>query len=175
MCRDLYVEENWLAECAVEDVGEECRQVGWEEFVATCGEFGLGPPAVLDEAGLLVGGALGPQGGRGVGEAGEVDALSSVVLAAPVVEAGLAVPEVGPDVVEEDAGLLYEFAAGGIGEAFAGVSSAAGQFPPVVAGLIRVTGMNEQDAIVLFEQEHAGSDAQGGAFGGGGGHPGRLS
>jgi hypothetical protein len=38
-----------------------------------------------------------------------------VVLATAVVEAGLAVPEVESDVVEEDAGLLGELAPGGVG------------------------------------------------------------
>lgn len=80
-----------MAKRAVQDIGEQRRKVGRKEFVAAGSEFGLGPPAVLDEARLLVGGVLGPQGGCGAGDAGEVDALASVVLAAPVVEAGLGV------------------------------------------------------------------------------------
>lgn len=40
--------------------------------------------------------------------------------------------------VEEDVGLFGEFAAGGVGEGFAGVSAAAGQLPPVVIGLVGV-------------------------------------
>jgi hypothetical protein len=74
-----------------------------------------------------------------------------VVFLASVVEAGLAVPEVGSEVVEEDAGLFGEFAAGGVGEGFAGVSAAAGQLPPVVIGLVGVFGVDEQHVVVLVE------------------------
>lgn len=116
---ELCVEEDWLAERAVQDIGEQCRQVGGKEFVAAGCEFWVGPPAVLDEAGFLVGGVLGPQSGRGVGDAGEVDALTAVVLAAPVMEAGLAVPEVTSDAVNKDAGLLGKLAPGGVGQGFA--------------------------------------------------------
>jgi hypothetical protein len=119
---ELCMEEDWLAECAVQDVAEQGWQVGWEEFVAAGYEFGVGPPAVLDEAGLLVGGVLGPQDGRGVGDTGEIDALASVMITTAVVEAGLAVPEVRSDVVKKDAGLLGELATGGIGKASPGLA-----------------------------------------------------
>jgi hypothetical protein len=49
------VEEDRLAECAVQDLGKQGWQVGRQELVATAGEFGMGPPAVLDESDLLVG------------------------------------------------------------------------------------------------------------------------
>jgi hypothetical protein len=50
-----------------------------------------------------------------VGDAGEVDGFVAVVFLASVAEAGVAVLEVGSEVVEEDAGFLGEFAAGGVG------------------------------------------------------------
>jgi hypothetical protein len=78
-----------LAECAVQDVGEQSWQVGREELVGAGGEFGVGPPAVPDEAGFLVRGVLRLQGRCGVGDAGKIDTLAPVVLAAPVAEASL--------------------------------------------------------------------------------------
>ena len=42
----LCVEEEWLVERAVQDIGEQGPQVGRQELVATAGEFGMGPPAV---------------------------------------------------------------------------------------------------------------------------------
>jgi hypothetical protein len=57
----------------------------------------------------------GSQSGRGLGDAGEVDGLATVVFLTPVAEAGLAVPEVGSELIEEDARFLGEFAAGGVG------------------------------------------------------------
>lgn len=39
---------------------------------------------VAEEARFLVGGVRGSQGGRGVGDAGEIDRLATVVFLAPV-------------------------------------------------------------------------------------------
>jgi hypothetical protein len=58
-----------------------------------------------------------------------------------------------------DAGFLGDFADGGVLEGFAGVLAAAGEFPPVVVGLVGVAGVDEQDAIVPIEQKNAGADA----------------
>jgi hypothetical protein len=70
---------------------------------------------MAEESCFLVGGVPGGLGGCGAGDAGEVDALAAVVVLALVAEAGLAVPEVGSEVGDEDAGLFGEFAAGGVG------------------------------------------------------------
>lgn len=112
----LVVQEDGLAEFSREDVGEQGWQVGWEEFVCAGRDFGFAPPMVTEESRFLVGGVPGSQGGRSVGDAGEVDGLAAVVFLASVAEAGLAVPEVGSEVVEEDAGFLGEFAASSVGQ-----------------------------------------------------------
>jgi hypothetical protein len=78
-------------------------------------------------------------------------------------------------VVEEDAGLFGEFAAGGVGEGLAGVSAAAGQLPPVVIGLVGVFGVDKQHTVAVVEQQDAGADPECGGFGGGGRHPGGRS
>ncbi len=81
---------------------------------------------MAEESRFLVGGVPGSQRRRGVGDAGEVDGLAAVVFAASVAEAGLTVPEVGSEVVDEDAGFLGEFAAGSVGQRLAGISATAG-------------------------------------------------
>ena len=85
------MQEDWLAQCADQDVGEQRRKVRGKELVAAGGEFGAGPPAVLDEAGFLIGSVFRLHGRHDAGDAGEVDALAPVVLTAQVAEAGLAV------------------------------------------------------------------------------------
>jgi hypothetical protein len=66
---------------------------------------------VAEQSCFFVGGVSGAQGGCGVSDAGEVDGLAAVVVLASVVEAGLAVPQVGSEVVNDDAGFFGEFAA----------------------------------------------------------------
>ncbi len=65
-----------------------------------------------------------------------------------------------------DTGFLGDFARGGVGRCFVGGEAAAGEFPPVVVGLVGVAGVDEQDAVLGVEQEYACADARGGA-----GHP----
>jgi hypothetical protein len=165
------VQVDGLAELSCEGIREQGWQVGWQDFVCAGGEFGFAPPMVAEESLFLVGGVPGSQGGRGVGDAGELDGLAAVVLLASVAEAGLAVPEVGSEVAEDNAGFLGKFAAGGVGEGLAGVSAAAGQFPPVMIRFVGVFGVDEQHPVVLVEQQHAGTDPEGRRFGGGCGHP----
>jgi hypothetical protein len=94
------------------------RKVGGKELVAAGDEFRVGPPAVLDEVGFLICAVPWAYGRFRVGDAGEVDALTSMMLAAPVVEPRPAVPQVAADARKQDAGFFGEFAAGGFGQGF---------------------------------------------------------
>ncbi len=48
--------------------------------------------------------------------------------------------------------MILDLADRGVGEGLAGVDAAAGQFPPVVAGLVGILGVEEQDSVGLVEQ-----------------------
>jgi hypothetical protein len=50
---------------------------------------------------------------------------------------------------------------GGVLEFLAGVLAAAGEFPPVVVGIVGVAGVNEQDFVVVVEEQDAGADPRG--------------
>ncbi len=76
-------------------------------------------------------------------------------------EAAFAGPELAADLVHDEAGLLGYLAPGGVLELLAGVLAAAGEFPPVVAGVVGVAGVDEQDFVVAVEEQDAGADPQG--------------
>jgi len=144
---------------AVQDIGEQSREVGRQEFVGTTCEAGLGPPLVPEHALLFVGGALEPEPRCGLAGAAEVGGFAAVVITSPVPEAGFPYPQAGTELVEDDPGLFGEFAACCLMCWLVGVNTAAGQFPPVVGGVIGVASMNQQDAVARIQEQNARSQA----------------
>jgi hypothetical protein len=134
-------------------------------------EVGGGEPAVFDQPELLVVGEL-CRGGGGDGDlAGEVYVVDAVVVAVAVAEPRLADPDTRAEVVEFDTGFFGDFTDGGLFGGFVVVESAAGEFPPVVAGVVGVSGVDKQYTVVLVKEQDAGAEAGCGDVGGGGIQP----
>ncbi len=79
--------------------------------------------------------------------------VEAVVFAAAVGEAAFAGPELAADLVQDEPGFLGDLASRGVLELLAGVLAAAGEFPPVVVGLVGVAGVDEQDFVVAVEEQ----------------------
>jgi len=140
-----------------------CGRLGRQEFVGTTCEAGLGPPLVPEHALLFIGGALEPlepEPRCGLASAAGVGGLAAVVITSPVPEAGFPYPQAGAELVEDDPGLFSEFAACCLVCWLVGVDTAAGQFPPVVGGVIGVASVNQQDAVARIKEQNARSQAQ---------------
>ena len=73
--------------------------------------------------------------------------LDAVVVSASVPESGFTDPQFAAEGRQDDAGFLGDLAAGGLGEGFAVVQAAAGQLPPVLAGVVWVAGVDEEHAL----------------------------
>lgn len=96
------------------------------------------------------------------GQAGKIDTFLLIDDLAVEAEADVAAPGARPKRagVEVDAGLLLEFAAGGVAGVLARLERAAGQLPPVAArGLARVTDLQQQDPAPGVDQQDPGGQA----------------
>lgn len=144
----LAVECQWVSQAACDEVGMQLREVGGQEFVAGVGQLGGRPPMPAQQPGAFVGGVCGRERGCGIDDLGQEDAVAAVMGAAAVGEAAFVIPQVPTDVVDDDAGFLGKFAAGGVAGGFAGVAAATGEFPPVVIGVVGVLGVDQKHTMV---------------------------